>query len=212
MNLDFAAGCGAKIARGNDFAPLDEDNGVTGDFDFTQEMGVEEDGGAALAFIADDVADEVAAHGVEARSGLIEEDEFRLVNEGLGKADALHHAFGEATETAIAMRRETNEIDIGRNAIAKLRRRQSGETAVEGEEFGRSQPVVETKIFGEEADFAADFDIGIRVTEDLRLAAGGLDEAEKHFDGGAFAGAVGAKEAKNFAATDLERKTANRDL
>ncbi len=50
------------------------------------------------------------------------------------------------------------------------------------------------------------------MAEDLRLAAGGLDEAEKHFDGGAFAGAVGAEETKDFAATDLERKTANRDL
>lgn len=100
---------------------LDEDNGVAGDFDFAQQMGVEEDGGAALAFIADDVADEMAAHGIEAGSGLVEEDEFRLVNEGLGKADALHHAFGKAAETAVAMRREANEIDISGNAIAKLR-------------------------------------------------------------------------------------------
>lgn len=50
------------------------------------------------------------------------------------------------------------------------------------------------------------------MAEDLRLAAGGLDEAEKHFDGGAFASAVGAEETKDFAATDLERKTTNRHL
>ncbi len=123
VNLDFALRGGAKIARGNDFAMLDEDDGVTGDFDFAQEMRVEKDGGAALAFIADDVADEMAAHGVEARSWLVEKDEFRLVNEGLGKADALHHAFGEAAETAVAMRREANEIDIGGNALAELRLR-----------------------------------------------------------------------------------------
>ena len=123
VNLDFAIGGGTKIARGNDFAVLDEDDGVTGDFDFAQEMGVEEYGGAALAFIADDVADKMAAHRIEARSGLIEEDEFRLVNEGLGKADALHHAFGEAAETAVSMRREANEVDVGRNAIVKLRLR-----------------------------------------------------------------------------------------
>ena len=138
---------------------LDEDDGVTGDFNFAQEMGIEEDGGAALAFIADDVADEVAAHGIEARSWLVEEDEFRLVNEGLGQADALHHAFREATETPVAVRREANEIDIRGNAIAKLRLRQPGETAVESEEFGCSQPVVEAEIFGEKADLAADFDV-----------------------------------------------------
>ena len=83
---------------------------------------------------------------------------------------------------------------------------------MESEKFRGGQPVVETKIFGEEADLAADFDVCIRMAEDLRLAAGGLDEGEKHFDGGAFAGAVGAEETKDFAATDLERKTTNRHL
>ncbi len=83
---------------------------------------------------------------------------------------------------------------------------------MESEKFRGGQPVVEAKIFGEEADFTADFDIGVRAAQDLRLTAGGLDEAEKHFDGGTFAGAVGAEETEDFAATNLERKTANRDL
>jgi len=83
---------------------------------------------------------------------------------------------------------------------------------VESKEFGGGQPVVEAKIFGEEADLATDFDVGVRMAEDLCLAAGGLDEAEKHFDGGAFAGAVGAEKTKNLAATYLKRKAANRDL
>jgi hypothetical protein len=44
------------------------------------------------------------------------------------------------------------------------------------------------------------------------LAAGRLYQAEKHFDGGAFAGAIGTQEAEDFTATDLEREATDGDL
>jgi hypothetical protein len=82
-----------QIAGTNDFAVLDEGDGVAGDFNFTEEMRVEENGGAALAFIANDVANEVPAHGIEAGSGFIEEHKIGFVKESLRETDALHHAF-----------------------------------------------------------------------------------------------------------------------
>jgi len=182
VDVDFAFGGGVQIAGADDFAVLDEDHGIAGDFDFAEKMRVEKNSGAALSLVADDVADEAAAHGVEAGGGFVEEDEIRFVDESLGEADALHHALGKAAEPAVRMRSEADEIEIGGDAIAKLRGSKPGETAVEREEFARGEPVVKTKIFGKEADFAADFDIGERAAENLRATAGGLYEAEEHFD------------------------------
>ncbi len=83
-------------------------------------MRVEKDGGATVAFIADDVADKVAAHGIESGGGLIEENQVGSMNQGLGEANALHHALGEAAKTAVAMRSEADEIEIGGDTITKL--------------------------------------------------------------------------------------------
>lgn len=212
VDLNLAVRAGVQIAGANDFALLDEHDGIASNFDFTEKVGIEENGSAALALIANDVADEAAAHGVEAGSGLVEEDEFGLVNKSLGQTDALQHTFRKAAKTAVAMRCEADKIEEGGNAVAELRGSESAEPAMKREEFGSSQPVVETKIFGEEADLATDFDARERVIEDLRVAAAGLDKAEQHLDGGAFAGAVRAKKSEDLAATNLERKTTNGNL
>ena len=212
VNVDFAFGGRAQIASGDDFPLLDEDYGVAGDFDFAEEMGIEKNRRAAISFAADNVPDEVTTHGVEAGSRLIKENQFRLVDQSLRETDALHHAFGKAPETAVAMRSEADEIEISGNTLAQLRRSQSRKAAVKRKEFGGGEPVVETEVFGQEADFAADFDVSERTAEDLGLAAGGFDQAEKHFNGGAFARTVGAKEAEDFSTTDLEGEPAYGDL
>ncbi len=209
VNVDFAFRGGMQIAGADDLALFDENHGVAGDFHFAEQMGIKEDGGATLALVANDVADEVAAHGVKAGSGLIEEDEFRLVDESLGEANALHHTFGKAAEATVAMWSKADEFEIGGDAVAQLGGCESTEAAMKGQEFGGGQPVVKAKIFGEEADFAAHFDVLKRAAKNLRVAAGGSDKAEKHFDGSAFAGTVGSEETEDFAATDLERKAAH---
>ena len=174
MDVDFAFGRGVQIAGADDFTMFDEDDGIAGDFDFAEKMRVEKNGGAALSFVANDVADETAAHGVEAGGGFVEEDEIRFVDESLGEADALHHALGKAAEAKFAMRSEADEIEIGGNAITELGGSKPSEAAVESQEFARSEPVVKTKIFRKKTDFAADFDIGKGTAENLRFAAGGL--------------------------------------
>ena len=46
----------------------------------------------------------------------------------------------------------------------------------------------------------------------MRLTTGGFDEAEEHFDGSAFTGSVGTKEAEYFAAANLEGEPTNGDF
>lgn len=212
VDVDFAFGRGVQIAGTDDLTVFDDDDGVAGDFNFTEEMRVKENGGAALAFIANDVANEVAAHGVEAGSGFIEEDKIGFVEESLRETDTLHHPFRKAAQPTIAMRGETDKIKIGGDAVAELGLGEPGETTVKNEKFGRRKPVVKTKIFGKEADLLSDFDVSQWIAENLRLTTGGFNEAEKHFDGSAFTGTVGAKEAEYFASANLEREPTNGDF
>ena len=47
-------------------------------------------------------------------------------------------------------------------------------------------------------------DVGGRLAEDEGLAVGGEEQAEQQLDGGGLAGAVGAEQAEDLAAVDLE--------
>ena len=80
------------------------------------------------------------------------------------------------------------------------------------QQFFGAEPGVEAELFGEETDFATDGDVVGRRAEDEGFAAAGLDEAEQHFDGRAFARAVGAEESEYFAARDFQREAGDRDF
>ena len=84
VDVNFVVGRAVQVSGADYLALLDEHDGVASDFDFTEQMGIEENSGAAFSLVANDVADEAAAHGVEAGSGFVEEDEFGLVDERLG--------------------------------------------------------------------------------------------------------------------------------
>ena len=137
VDVDFAFGRGVQIAGTDDFAVLDEDDGVASNFDFAEEMGIEEDGGAAFSLVADDVANKASAHGVEAGGRLVEEDKIGFVKESLRETDSLHHAFRKAAQATIAMRGETDKIKIGGDAIAKLGGSEPGELTMERKKFRR---------------------------------------------------------------------------
>ena len=62
---------------------LMKDHFVAGDLDFAEEVGVEEDGRAAVALRANNIADQPPPHGIEPGSRLIEKNQFRLMNQRL---------------------------------------------------------------------------------------------------------------------------------
>ena len=153
---------GAQVAAGNDFALADEDDLVAGDFDLAEQMGIEENGGAAFALRANDIAHQAAAHGIESGSGLVEKNQFRLVDQGLRQADALQHALGEILQALVAVRREADQVDQRRHTVAQGGGGHAGEAAMQMEEFGGREPFVEAKILGKKTDFAAYLDIARR--------------------------------------------------
>ena len=68
------------------------------------------------------------------------------------------------------------------------------------QQFCRGEPLVESKILRQEADFAANFYISGTDAEHKGFAARGRGEAQNHFDGSAFARSVRPKKAEDFAA------------
>ena len=78
--------------------------------------------------------------------------------------------------------------------------------ADELEELRAGETVEEQRFVGDEADAALDLEIiaGQLEAEDLDGAAVGGNEAGEHADGGRFAGAIGAEEAEERAARDLQ--------
>lgn len=136
----------------------------------------------------------------------IEENQFRVVDQGLSQPDTLQHALGEILETLVAMRGEPYEVDEGGNAVAQTAGRHSRQAPVQFEEFGGSKPFVEAEIFREETDFAAHRHVVRGSAEDIGLAAGRLHQAQQNLNGGAFPGTVWSQETKYFAAPHVERQ------
>ncbi len=80
---------------------LHEGDPVARHLDLAQEVRVQEDGRAPGLEVADHVADEEAAEGVEPRGGLVEEDELGLAEERLGQPDPLLHALAVLPEAPV---------------------------------------------------------------------------------------------------------------
>jgi hypothetical protein len=62
--------------------------------DVGEQVAGEDDGLAAAPEFEDEVLDLPGADGVQARGGLVEDEEFGVVDQGLGDADAPLHALG----------------------------------------------------------------------------------------------------------------------
>ena len=66
---------------------------ITDLLELLEKMGGDEYGDATLFELEDQVPDLPRARGIHACGGFVENEEARLVNERLGEADALEHAF-----------------------------------------------------------------------------------------------------------------------
>jgi hypothetical protein len=188
----------SQVTAGNHFPISDENDFIAGDFNFAEDVRIEENSRAAIALGANNIPHQPPAHGVESRCRLIEKDQFRLMNQRLRQADSLEHSLGEFLQAFVAMRRKPYEIDEGRNAVAERIGRHAREASVKSEEFRSRKPLIESEIFGEETDFPAHFDAPGGGAQHKCFAGARFHESEKHFYGRAFPGAVGTQEAENF--------------
>src|SRR6267143_3606445 len=100
-----------------EFAGLDNANGVAEFFDFAHDVRGENDGLAVVAAFADESGDGAGSHNIEAVGGLVENHDGWIVDEGAGDGGFLHHSGGELFATAVA---ETVHVQAAENAVDAL--------------------------------------------------------------------------------------------
>ena len=158
----------------------------------------------ALARLADDRADVVAADRVERGRGLVEDHERRVAHERRREPEPLLHPLGEAAGPVAGAVGEPGEpedaVDLGLAALGG----QPAELRVQRQHLVRGQPGLVAEQLGQVADPPPRLAVADGPAEHLAGPGGRTREPEQELDGRRLAGAVGAEEAEHLAGLDAE--------
>ena len=145
---------------------------------------------------------------IEPRGRLVEDEEFRVVDERARQCEAPLHPAGERADAGLALGREAREFEEPGNPFIQRLALDAEIAPVDLEIFRDGEIGVEV------VDLRNDADANPRRARRLRhrqpdhldRAAVRVDEAEAAAQGRRLAGAVGAEQAEAFATADLEGK------
>ncbi len=193
-------------AGGADQAAFHDGEAIHAFLDFGEDVGGEDHRHAFIAEFAQDAVEVADGAGVEAGGGLVEKQQARRAEQGLGKAKALAHAFGVFAHAPAGGVAEADFFEQRGAVLA----RHGFEVGKEIQGFDAGEVVVENHVFRQVADLAPGFAKAraihlFAVQKDF--AGGDGDEAEHHLEQGALAGAVVADEAEQLARGDGEVDT-----
>ena len=191
----------------DDFAGVDEEEGVAHFAEFGEDVGGDEEGFALLGEDADEVLEFDAGFGVEAGGRFVEDEELGVWEEHAAKAEALAHAFAEFVDGAVGEGGEVGEVEDLFDAGAALGAAEAVGAGEEVEVFEDVHVGVGSVVVGHPADDLADgggFANDVMAGDADAAAAGSL-EGSHHAPGGGFAGAVGTDETDDLAGKDVER-------
>ncbi len=186
---EVAGGAGAEEP-----SAVDDDDVVAGALQLAQEVRGDEDGDAEVGPDAADQSEHlVAADGVEAVRRLVEEDQLRVVDQGLGELHPLLHARRVAAHGAVAL---LVQADVAQGVGGPLTgggRGQPGHPRHVDDELGRRDVRREAVVLRHVSDALTDLGAGGPDVEaqDLGVALRGGGEAEQNLDHGGLAGSVG---------------------
>ena len=193
-------------AGGDDLAVVDDGDAVAEALGFFDVVSGEDDGFLFATKLFDDVVDFAADLRVEAGGGLIEEEDFGVVDEGHGEGEALFLAAGQLGVEGVALFVEAEALEeLFGVAMAVV------EAGEEFEGFHDAELVGKRGGLEGGTDFVAEavgIALGIEAADGNFAGVEGA-EAFEDFDGGGLAGAVGAKEAEDFAFVDLKADAAD---
>ena len=199
-------------ALGDELALVDEAQAVA-ELGFVHVVGGDHDGRALVGEAPDQPPEVSPRDGVDARRGLVEEDEARRMDEGAGEGEALAVAAGQrARELALAPR-EVGELDHPRHAGGPLGSRHLVDAGVEGQVLHHGQVVVEGELLGHVPDHGLDA-LGVAGEVDAEHGAPALarlEDAAQHAEGGGLPRPVGPEEAVELTGADLEIQVVDGD-
>ena len=144
--------------------------------DFGQEVRRQENGGTRCGEFVDHCVEGLAKAWVQAAGGLVEEEEFRLAEQGLGKTKALTHAFGVGADALISGVGEADLVEECYDAF-RIGRFQARE---QGEGFAAGHRSMERDVFREEGDVPTRVIAARLVAENRDVASGRRQQPEDH--------------------------------
>jgi len=156
--------------------------------------------------LADDVPHRDAALRIEAGAGLVQKEDGGAVGDGACNLDALGEAAGELVGEGSSLVGEQELLKQSIGALGGVGAGVAEVAAVEVEVLKNRAGAIEGVVLGDDADVAAGDGGGLDDVNasDAYLAVGREDAGGAHADGGGFAGAVGAEEAKDAAFRDFQ--------
>ena len=141
---------------------------------------------------------------IDPGGGLVEHQDRRVVDHGLGHHEAPSHAAGEGAGIGVRL---VAQAEGGQDLVgAPLARRHAIEPCLQLQELARGEEGVDVELLGHDPDGRARLarvfvDV---VAPDGGLAAGLVDQARQDVDQGRLAGPVGAEQAEQGAARDFQ--------
>ena len=167
-------------------------------------MGIEEHGLALLLEPLDEPADAAPADGIDAVGRLVEDHEVGVVHQRLRDADPLPHPLAVLPHRPAGPLPHADEVEEFGLPGAADRPRHAGQGGEVVEHLAAGEIVGKAVVLGEIADPGQRRLVAHRHAEDGSLGMGCGYDRGQDLDEGALAGAVGAEEAEDLTAVDLQ--------
>ncbi len=138
-------------AGGDEAAPVHDGQAVAQALGLVHEVGREQHRLALLGEPLQALPDEVAGLGIEARGGLVEDQQVRVVHQGPGEGQAPFHAAGQGVEAGVRPPVQAAEFQQLRDAGPHGRVRQAEVAAIDQEVLGNGEIRVQVVHLGHDA-------------------------------------------------------------
>jgi hypothetical protein len=149
---------------------VDDRHAVADALDLAEQVGVEEHGDAPAAQLLQQCADGAAPGRVQGACGLVQQQQPRAADEGLGDPQPLLHALGHRLDAAVAGVGQPDEVEqlgsLGGAAGG------AGQALVQLEQLGGGGPAREAEELGQVAERAPGVERARGRAADLDVAAG----------------------------------------
>ena len=181
-------------------------------FRIGQHMRTEKHRAAAIAQPQYELSNFAAPERIEPRHRLIEEDQFRLVENRLRDANALQHPFGKLPQLQPTLRADAHVVQQLRYASLPRGATITKQGSKVFEQLLGGEIVVEVRILWQVPDAAPDLDVADRAPQNLGPTGCRVNQLHQQLERGGLAGTVWSEEAKDLPFTDFERQCIERDI
>ena len=142
-------------------------------------------------------------HGIEAREGLVQNDQRRLMDDGGNELHFLLHALGEVDHFLIGPVAQPEALEPFAGTASGFGLRKASQSPEEHDQIAHLHSRIEPALFRKVSDGLARF-VSHRQAEDANRAFVWNENVHHHADRSGLAGAVGAKQAQDGALTYLQ--------